>query len=105
MTTRGTGPSDKPGPAAPAGTPPLRAGRGSKMLGSRAVLVSSASTVLFFALIAAVVVLGPGSEVVAERFASPCHLWKWIVGTTGTPSVVGAFLLNVEIFAISEVLI
>jgi polar amino acid transport system permease protein len=75
------------------------------MLGSRAVLVSSTSTVLFFAVIAAIVVLAPGSEVVAERFFSPFHLWQAIVGTAGTPSVVGAFLLNVEIFAISEVLI
>ena len=61
MTTRGTGPGDKPGPAEPAGTPPPRAGRGSKMLGSRAVLVSSTSTVLFFAVIVAIVVLAPGS--------------------------------------------
>jgi polar amino acid transport system permease protein len=105
MTTRGTGPGDKLGPAEPASTPPLRAGRGSKMLGSRAVLVSSASTVLFFAVIAAIVVLAPGSEVVAERFFSPFHLWQSIVGTVGTPSVVGAFLLNVKIFVISEILI
>jgi polar amino acid transport system permease protein len=75
------------------------------MLGSRAVLVSSASTVLFFAVIATVVVLAPGSEVVAERFFSPFHLGQSIVGTQGTPSVVGAFLLNVEIFVISEILI
>jgi polar amino acid transport system permease protein len=75
------------------------------MLGGRAVLVSSASTVLFFAVIATVVVLAPGSEVVAERFFSPFHLWQSTVGAEGTPSVVGAFLLNVEIFVISEVLI
>src|SRR5918997_1598433 len=103
MTTRGTGPGDQPDPRGPAGTP--GAERGSKMLGSRAVLVSSASTVLFFAVIAVVVVLAPGSEIVAERFFSPFHLWQSAVGTPSTPSVVGAFLLNVEIFAISEVLI
>jgi polar amino acid transport system permease protein len=105
MTTRGTGPADQPDPREPAGTPPPRAGRGSKMLGGRAVLVSSASTVLFFAVIAVVAVFAPGSEVVAERFFSPFHLWQSAVGTPSTPSVVGAFLLNVEIFAISEVLI
>src|SRR5918998_4861093 len=105
MTTRGTGPGDQPDPREPAGATSPRAERGSKMLGSRAVLVSSASTVLFFAVIAVVVVLAPGSEIVAERFFSPFHLWQSAVGTPSTPSVVGAFLLNVEIFAISEVLI
>ncbi len=98
MTTRGTGPGDGLEPAGPPG-------RGSKMLGGRAVLVSSASTVMFFAVIATVVVLAPGSGVVAERFFSPFHLGQSIVGTQGTPSVVGAFLLNVEIFVISEILI
>src|ERR687895_855634 len=105
MTTRGTGPGDSLEPAGPAGCPTPRAARGSKMLGGRAVLVSSASTVLFFATIAAIVVLAPGSEIVAERFFSPFHLWQSMVGTPSTPSVVAAFLLNVEIFAISEVLI
>jgi polar amino acid transport system permease protein len=100
MTTRGTGPGDRLDPEAP---PSL--GRGSKMVGGRAVLVSSASTILFFAVIALIVVLAPGSGIVAERFFSPSHLWQSIVGTQGTPSVVGAFLLNVEIFVISEVFI
>jgi polar amino acid transport system permease protein len=66
------------------------------------VLVSSASTVLFFAVIAVVVVLAPGSNVVAERFFSPSHLWQSLVGSEGNPSVLGAFLLNVQIFMISE---
>ncbi len=96
MSVRGAG--GQPDPREPAG-------RGSKMLGGRAVLVSSASTVLFFAVIAIIVVLAPGSEIVAERFFSPFHFEQSIVGTVGTPSVVGAFLLNVEIFMISEVLI
>jgi polar amino acid transport system permease protein len=100
MTTRGTGPGDGLDPEAPPSP-----GRGSKMLGGRAVLVSSASTILFFAVIALIVVLAPGSGIVAERFFSPSHLWQSIVGTQGTPSVVGAFLLNVEIFVISEVFI
>ncbi len=105
MTTRGTGPGDQPDPREPADATSPRAGRGSKMLGNRAVLVSSASTVLFFAVIAIIVVLAPGSEIVAERFFNPFHFGQSIVGTVGTPSVVGAFLLNVEIFMISEVLI
>src|ERR687893_833023 len=105
MTTRGTGPGENLEPAGPAGSPPPREGRGSKMLGGRAVLVSSASTILFFAAIAAIVVLAPGSEVVAERFFSPFHLKQSFLGTQSEPSVVGAFLLNVEIFMVSEVLI
>jgi polar amino acid transport system permease protein len=98
MTTRGAGPADtlepSPGP-----------GRGSKMLGGRAILVSSVSTVLFFAIIAAIVVLAPGSEIVAERFFDPFHLRQSLLGTESEPSVAAAFLLNVYIFAISEVLI
>ena len=96
MTTRGTGPADSLEPST---------GRGSKMLGGRAVLVSSVSTILFFAVIAVVVVLAPGSEIVAERFFDPFHLKQSLLGTESEPSVAGAFLLNVYIFTISEVLI
>jgi polar amino acid transport system permease protein len=97
MTTRGTGPADVLDPPPPE--------RGSRALGNRAILVSSASTVLFFALVAAVLVLAPGSGLVAERFFSPFHLWQSFVGTQSTPSILGAFLLNVRIFLISEVFI
>ena len=96
MTTRGTGPADTLEPSP---------GRGSKMLGGRAVLVSSVSTVLFFAVIAAIVVLAPGSEVVAERCFDPFHLRQSFLGTESEPSVARAFLLNVYMFTISEVLI
>ncbi len=90
------GGSAAPGPSA---------GRGSRALGNRGVLVSSASTVLFFAIIALVVVLAPGSGLVAERFFSPQHLWQSLVGSQGLPSVLGAFWLNVQIFMVSEVFI
>ena len=59
---------------------------------------------LFFATIAVVVVLAPGSGVVAERFFSPQHLWQSLVGSEGLPSVLGAFLLNVQIFMVSKYL-
>jgi polar amino acid transport system permease protein len=98
MTTRGTGPADALEPSPPPG-------RGSRALGNRAILVSSASTILFFSLVAVVLVLAPGSGLVAERFFSPFHLWQSFVGTQSTPSVVGAFLLNVRIFLISEIFI
>jgi polar amino acid transport system permease protein len=97
MTTRGTGPADSLEPSTP---PPPE--RGSRALGKRAILVSSASTVLFFALVSVVLVLAPGSGLVAERFFSPFHLWQSFVGTQSTPSILGAFLLNVRIFLISE---
>src|SRR5918911_3569535 len=92
------------GPA-PEPSLPRYSGRGSKALGSRGVLVSSASTGLFFAIIAVVVVLAPGSGIVAERFFSPSHIWRSLVGSEGEPSVLGAFLLNVKIFMVSEVFI
>jgi polar amino acid transport system permease protein len=87
------------------GAPGPSASRGSRALGNRGVLVSSASTVLFFAVIAVVVALSPGSGIVAERFFSPEHLWQSLVGSGTNPSVLGAFLLNVKIFTVSEVFI
>src|ERR687890_2291164 len=102
MTTRGTGPGDQLDPREPAGAP--GAGRGSKMLGGRAALVSSASTVLFFAVIAIIVVLAPGSEVVAERFFDPFHLRQSFLGTESEPSGARAFVLHVCRFPTSQVL-
>ncbi len=96
MTLGGTGP-----PATPEPSPE----RGSRILGGRGVLISTVSTVLFFAAIAVFIALAPGSGLVAERFFSPFHLWRSLVGTQSEPSVLSAFLLNVYIFAISEVLI
>ena len=87
MTTRGIGPADDPEPPVPSSS-----GRGSRALGNRTVLMSSASTVLFFAIIAVVVALAPGSGIVAERFFSPFHLWRSLVGSESDPSVLAAFL-------------
>jgi polar amino acid transport system permease protein len=91
------------GPGAPG--PSADAGRGSRALGNRGVLVSSASTVLFFAVIAVIVAISPGSEIVAERFFNPKNLWQSLIGSGTNPSVLGAFLLNVKIFLVSEVFI
>ncbi|MDQ3658998.1 MAG: amino acid ABC transporter permease [Actinomycetota bacterium] len=96
MTLGGTGP-----PATPEPSPE----RGSRILGGRGVLISTASTVLFFAAITVFIALAPGSGLVAERFFSPFHLWRSLTGSESEPSVLSAFLLNVYIFAISEVLI
>jgi polar amino acid transport system permease protein len=75
------------------------------MLGGRAVLVSSVSTVLFFGLLALVVVLAPGSEEVANDFFSWEAMKEAFFGTPTTPSIWRAFLLNIRIFLIAEVLI
>jgi polar amino acid transport system permease protein len=75
------------------------------MLGNRAVLVSTASTIVFFVAIALIIGLSPGSAIVAERFFSWDHVKQAALGTGGAPSVIGAFLLNIKMFMIAEVLI
>jgi polar amino acid transport system permease protein len=75
------------------------------MLGRRAVLVSTASTIIFFVVIAVVLALAPGSAIVQERFFSWDHLRLSLTGTVTAPSVAGAFLLNVRMFVIAEILI
>jgi polar amino acid transport system permease protein len=75
------------------------------MLGGRAVLISTASTIVFFALIVVVIALAPGSELVGDRFFDWFHIRQSFFGTLSTPAVWSAFLLNVRIFMIAEVLI
>ena len=76
------------------------------MLGDRrAVLVSSVSTVVFFAVVAAILALAPGSRAVAHDFFSWEAMKEAWSGTPTTPSIASAFLLNVRIFLIAEVLI
>jgi polar amino acid transport system permease protein len=97
MTTRGTGPADTLEPSPPGkGIARPRWPRDPRLQREHGPV---------FSLVAAVLVLAPGSWLVAERFFSPFHLWQSFVGTQSTPSVVGAFLLNVRIFLISEVFI
>ncbi len=106
MSTGESGRDPDPGVLEP-GTPatPQAAGRGSRLFGGRAVLISTTSTIVFLVVIAVIVALAPGSSIVGERFFSGFHLRQAIFGTPGTPSVVGAFFLNVRIFMIAEVLI
>jgi polar amino acid transport system permease protein len=75
------------------------------MLGRRAVLVSSASTIAFFAAIAVAIALAPGSGIVRERFFTPVHLEQSLFGTLTTPSILGAFLLNIKMFLVAEAII
>ena len=75
------------------------------MLGNRAVLVSSVSTVVFFALVAVIVMLAPGSKEVANDFFNWTAMKEAFFGTSTTPSIWRAFWINVQLFMICEVLI
>jgi polar amino acid transport system permease protein len=80
--------------------------RGSKMLGNRrAVLVSSVSTLVFFTVLGVILVMAPGSKEVAHDFFSWEAMKEAFMGTETTPSVATAFLKNVQMFLIAEVLI
>ena len=92
-------------PPSPGHPEAAHAARGSRMLGRRAVLVSSVSTVAFFAAVAIAGALAPGSAIVRERFFNWAHLKGSLVGTVSTPSVVEAFWLNIKMFTIAEVVI
>ena len=92
-----------------AGGPPatgLTPSRGSKILGERrAVLVSTVSTVVFFGILAAIVVLAPGFDEVAHDFFSWEAMKEAFRGTQTTPSIASAFWLNIKMFLVAEVLI
>jgi polar amino acid transport system permease protein len=92
-------------PAPPDQVPTPTSGRGSRMLGNRAVLVSAASTIVFFAIIALVIALAPGSDIVGERFFNWEHLKQAFTGTEFSDGVAEAFLINVKMFVIAEVFI
>jgi polar amino acid transport system permease protein len=93
-----SGPSRDLDPVGAGSTGP-RSGRGSRMLGRRAVLVSTASTVVFFAVIAGAIALAPGSRLVGERFFSWTHIER------AAPEVAEAFLLNIRMFVTAEIFI
>ena len=75
------------------------------MLGGRGFLISTASTIAFFVIVGLIILLAPGSDIVAERFFDWTHLKQAFVGTAGSPSVAEAFLVNVRMFLIAEVFI
>jgi polar amino acid transport system permease protein len=76
------------------------------MLGDRrAVLVSTASTVVFFLVLGLVFVLSPGFEPVRESFFDWSAMKESFFGSPTEPSIWSAFLLNVKMFMIAEPLI
>ncbi len=75
------------------------------MLGKRAVLISTASTVVFFVVVGLILVLSPGFQTIRHDFFSFHAMKKSFFGTPATPSVWRAFVLNVKMFMIAEPLI
>jgi polar amino acid transport system permease protein len=99
------------GPPAWVEPPPLEPSapsrRGSKLLGQRAFLVSTASTIAFFGLVILAVVLAPGFGTLRQQFFSLRAMRESFFGvqSEGLPPIWRGFLLNVKIFLIAEVLI
>jgi polar amino acid transport system permease protein len=76
------------------------------MLGDRrAVLVSTASTIVFFLVVGAAFVLSPGFGPVRESFFDWSAMKESFFGSPTEPSIWAAFLLNVKMFLIAEPLI
>jgi polar amino acid transport system permease protein len=71
----------------------------------RAVLVSTASTISFFVVLGAVLYLSPGFDEVRRTFFDWNAMKESFFGTDISPSIWGAFLLNVKMFLIAEPLI
>jgi polar amino acid transport system permease protein len=81
--------------------------RRSRLLGNRGFLISTTSTIVFFVAITLIVAAAPGFDVVRESFFN----WEAMkesfrgVPEQGIPGIGQAFLVNIRIFLIAEVLI
>jgi polar amino acid transport system permease protein len=69
--------------------------------------VSTASTIAFFGIVIAVVVLSPGFAAVRDSFLNLEAMKQafWGVPELGLPSVWHAFAVNVKVFVVAEILI
>jgi polar amino acid transport system permease protein len=86
--------------------------RGPRLLGggggqTRAVALSTASTVIVVAVIAGLFLLAPGSAQVRHTFFSPPDLWHSLIGdpAKGYYSIGAAIWLNIRMFLVAEVFI
>ena len=73
----------------------------------RAVVLSTASTIVVLAALAAVFLAAPGSKQVRHTFFNPHDMWQSLIGNPkqGYYSVGEALWLNIRMFLIAEVLI
>jgi polar amino acid transport system permease protein len=81
--------------------------RRSRLLGNRGFLISTASTVVFFAVVTVILLTAPGFDAVRESFFNWEAMKQSFFGVPeqGIPGIGQAFLLNVRIFLVAEVLI
>jgi polar amino acid transport system permease protein len=84
--------------------------RRSRLLGAgdrRGLAVSTASTVLVLAALAAIFLLAPGSRQVRHTFFNPADMWRAFVGNpkAGYYSIGEAIWLNIRMFVAAEILI
>jgi len=73
--------------------------------GNRAVLISTASTIVFFVVLGLILYLAPGFSAFRASFLNWDNMKESFFGTLATPSIWHAFLLNVKMFLIAEPLI
>jgi polar amino acid transport system permease protein len=81
--------------------------RRARLLGNRGVLISTASTIVFFGVLVIVVVSAPGFRSVRESFFNLEAMKESFFGVPeeGLPGIGQALLLNIEVFLVAEVLI
>ncbi|HEX2030738.1 MAG TPA: amino acid ABC transporter permease [Actinomycetota bacterium] len=84
-------------PVAPPGAPqPAVGSRASRMLGGRGVLVSTASTLVFLAVVALIVITAPGTDRVVRSFFS------WEDLRAALPQVAAGFVVNLQLMFAAE---
>jgi polar amino acid transport system permease protein len=81
--------------------------RRARLLGNRGVLISTASTIVFFGVLVIIVVSAPGFRSVRESFFNLEAMKESFFGVPeeGLPGIGQALLLNIEVFLVAEVLI
>ena len=81
--------------------------RRSRLLGDRGFLISTVSTIVFFAVLVVLLLAAPGFDAVRESFFNLEAMKESFLGVPeeGLPGIGQAFLLNIRIFLTAEVLI
>lgn len=81
--------------------------RRARLFGDRGFLVSTASTIIFFGLLAVVLLSAPGFDEVRESFFNVQAMKESLLGVPeeGLPGIGEALLVNIRVFLVAEVLI